>query len=214
MNQVVDDAGMIGLTPLPPLQKRRRLELALVGRVGEIHRLEQRQRVEHRGLAVVRVLGVQSLHRGGISARAGSLIDRVVPVEERSKGLDPVALPRGPGHGCACFLDRVPSAREQRRREGRRQRVRPRADRHSPVRHAARRLAIDDRLKGLFRLGIEERMQHRHGAIELRLHGGTAGGLEVDRTEMLGGGVIVSRLRCTLFAGVRRDCQADAGEHT
>lgn len=55
-------------------------------------------------------------------------------------------------------------------------------------------------------------MQHRDGAIELRLDGSAARGLEVDGTEMLGGAVIVSRLRRVLLTRVGRGRQADAAQ--
>ena len=63
------------------------------------------------------------------------------------------------------------------------------AHRHSPVRHRARRVGLDDRLKLPLRLRIPEVMQQRDAAIERRLRRWQTGDRERDHAELFREGI-------------------------
>ena len=78
MDDVMSDAGVLRILLEQRLEQRRRFELLLVGLVGRRCGPEQRQRVEHRHLEILRVLVVQILKRITERARPRPMFARTV----------------------------------------------------------------------------------------------------------------------------------------
>ncbi len=130
---------------------------------------------------------MQPLHRSFITDAAGLLIDGLVVLKECGDCVDPVALSLRRRGRRARRLHGRPPLTQQILGERSRERVRTLADRDAPVRHGAGRLALGNRAEGSLGLGIEERVQQRHTAVELLPRVEAAGDLEMNAAESLPG---------------------------
>ena len=183
VDDVVRKPGMRGLLLVDGLENRAGLELSRVTLVGVIDRFEQGERVEDRRLLVLRILARELFHRPLVAFAALRNRSLVVVLVDDLKRVQPVALALGLRERLA-LLDRFERALEILFGPGRHQGIPPLADRKPPVRHRAPGIGLDHGLERLDVLGKEERVQHRHGALELRLHGRAARSREIHLAEL------------------------------
>ena len=166
VNEVVRHPGMIGLERVELFENRRGLQLVGVGLVGWQRRLIDRQRVEGCSFEVFRVLGVDLLHRLFIGERPRAMIECVGVLIEKHGRRDVLALPIGfranrlrRFRSCETILQcfRGPQAGK---------RVAPRAQGDSPLRDAARWIALQHVLEPGGRVGKLEGVEQCHRVIE------------------------------------------------
>lgn len=150
------DARMLWLALLDPIEDRGSLELARIRLVSEVARLKKRQRIEHGGLSVVRVLLVQPRHCGRILRRPRFLVYPIVILEERAQRFYPVALTLGRRCGDPCFPNGLPPPLQELQRKRRRKRIGTLADRNAPVRHRARGFSLGNGLECLLGFRVEK----------------------------------------------------------
>ena len=180
VDDVVRQAGMLRHLLEERLEDVGRLQLLRVGLVGRHRRLRDRQRVEDRtsmsfGLAADD--SSASPLRSGRRDRAASSDRRC---SNRMATASMSAFSRGVGDPVACALATMRLALLDRRRLPQAaERVPPLAHRHAPVRHRAAGILLRDRLEHLGRFGEPERVQQRDRLVEVVLHAGGAGGVEL-----------------------------------
>lgn len=200
VDQVVRDAGMVRLLQVDRLEDCRRLELLGIGLVGGQRRGVEGQRVEHAGLAVVRVGRVDPRHRLLVGEAARAVIELVpVPVERRA-GTDIVPLALGLGADGLGPRHRL-GTRFEGALAGRVPERVPVAHRHAPVAHGTGRVGLGHPGERLDRLLVPERVQDRDRTVQLLLRRRGAGGREMHLAERSTARVGV------LLAGHRRSRQ-------
>jgi hypothetical protein len=177
---------MIGLDGEHLLRDLAGAPLVGVGLVVRIGGGLKGQGVEDGRLAVLGVALVELLHGLGVGGGPRAVVELVGVLEEEVGGRDVVTLAIRPGPGRLRLVHGLHPALEGGGGRGRPD-LRPLAERHAPVRHAAARIGLGDGREGLRRLEIPERMQERDRALEGLLHGGGARHGEDDLADLLAG---------------------------
>ena len=182
VDHVVRDAGVPGLRGEEPVQDRGPLLLPRERRVARGR--AQEQRVEDRGLVVVRKPPGDRQHGLLVGRRAGRVRERPgIPVEDADRvDVSPLALGRSSERGR--FLRGRPAGRELRGiRRGPDGVVVGHGD--APVGHRATGVLLRHELEGPARLFVSERVHEGDGAREVRLDLRAAGRREVDFAELV-----------------------------
>ena len=170
VDDVVRDAGMVRLLGQDLLEDRARLQLIGVRLVGRRRRRVQRERIEHRGLAVVGIAPVELLHRLLVGGGPRAMVQLVVVAIVRLDRGDVVLLARRCGQPTR-LLQGGRALLQHRRARGLPERVVD-AHRHAPVAHRAGRILRRQLGEGLLRLLVPERVQERDRALEIGLDSG------------------------------------------
>ena len=179
VNQIMDDAGVIGLLSPNLVENLGRLALIGVGFVGRQRGCVQSQPVEHCGLAILGVAEVDLFHRLLVGDGPRVMIKLVAFAIEGRDRSDVVLLTFGLWSRGNGLLYRL-SARLQRRRARWIPQWIPMAHRDAPIPHRAAGFGFGDRGKPLQCLGIPERMQGPHGLLKCRLDGRPTGNPKVN----------------------------------
>ena len=203
VNQIVRDAGMIGLHFVEPLEDRGGLQLVRVGLVGGRRRLIDGEGVERGGLAIVRILRRELRHRLLVGERPRAVIECGGVLVEQRDGGDVGALAIGFRADRLRLLRRDEAVLQHLRRAQAGERVAPRRHRDPPLCDAARRIVVEHFLEAGDRVGELERVQERDRVIELLRRGGRARGCEMDLSEPLAAGA--RRLRANAGRGEHHD---------
>ncbi len=171
VDDVVRQPGVLRLRLPELLQDCAGFQLIGVRLVGRIRRRRERERVERRGLGVIRVARRKTAHRVPIAQHARALVERIRIVEQRRARSDVVALARRLRAGRLRAGERVAAGLHLRGwplrdREG----VPPLRQTDSPERDAAAGILVGDGLECLNRGAELERVQQRHPSRENGLH--------------------------------------------
>ena len=192
VNDVVHEAGMIGLGRCQPFEDRARLQQVGVGPVGRIVGRHERHGVEGRSLGIIGVLGGEAGHRVAIGAKPRRLVDLLEIGKQPAGGGNVVALTFGPGADRVRFADRRAPGLEQRwRLDAGRKGIPPLAERDAPLRDGASGIRLLGRREALDRRSELERVQKSHGARKRRLGGRRARSDKPNGTQLLGTGVLM-----------------------
>jgi hypothetical protein len=150
------------------IENLRRLLLIGVRLVVRRGHAEERERVEDRRLAILRMIARHRLHRAGIRAHARRMIELVEAVVEGVDGVDERLLAIRLRADLLRFLRRFESGLQlgRRRRSPDRMEVR---HGHAPPGHAARFVRRGRAAERLLRLGVPERMNEREAAVDFLL---------------------------------------------
>ena len=175
MDEIVRRAGMIGMAGPKIFQDLRGLELARVGLVGQVDRLEDRERVERGRLRIIRIGVREPLHRRFVGLRARRMaatpviaaID-VERVDERALALGLRLRRLGAAQEGRAFAQRVGI---QHAAEG----IAARAHRRAPPRHRAIAIGLGDRRERIDCCMVE-RVKPRHRRLERLGNACRAGG--------------------------------------
>ena len=181
VDEVVRDAGMVGILPEFVLEDGGRLEIRRVGLVGLRLRPGEVERVEDLRLVVGRVALGQRLV--GLGARGLPLLlgARREVLVVGGDGFDVVALALGLRADAASLVDRrlcLLGALGRCALPG--QRIRHEDRRDAPSGDRALGIVLEHVAEGLLSGRIPEGMQHGHGALECRLHLRIATGREAS----------------------------------
>jgi hypothetical protein len=141
------------------VQDRGGFELLSVVLVVKIDRAIERERVEDRRLSIVGVVLMQALHRLLVTFGAGRVVYLIViRVEDLDRG-EVLGLARRLRLRGFALLYRLRAGLQVGSREGWHERIGQLARRHAPIGHGAVWVLLDDGLKGLHRLWVEEIVQ-------------------------------------------------------
>ena len=159
VDQIVRDARMVRLLFCFLIQNRGGFQLLGIVLVIEVDCAVERERIKDRRFRVLQVVLVQALHRLVIKLGAGLLVDLVVIFVKNFDGAEVFGLARRLGFGGLALLDRFPPCFQVGSRERWYERIGQFAHRQAPIGHRAVRILLDNCLKGLHCLGVEEIVQ-------------------------------------------------------
>jgi hypothetical protein len=170
--------------PFKYLTGLERSRVALVSRKDR-HRFIDRERIEERGLGIIRIATIDLLHCCFVSQDSHRMVT-VLPIAIIGVDrCDIVALPGRWRVRRFCLFNGLPSALEGISVRRPNKRVRAGAYRDPPVRHRAvrvRRRQLGERVEPL---RIPKTVEHREGTIELSLGVRTAGDREMHVSQFL-----------------------------
>jgi hypothetical protein len=183
MDDVMHDAGMIGVLHPKRRQHLHRAALRLETGIGLRFCRERRERVEGARIDVVRVCGVKLAHGRRVGIDAGLIVLRSGLVEAGEGGdvrtlacgLRRVGFGRrelAPARRHRCIVGSVPNLVKD-------------AHGHSPVRHRTSAVGLKDPLELRPRLLVPEIVQQRDSSIEAGLCGSGTGDRKRYRAEVL-----------------------------
>src|SRR3989442_214116 len=185
VDQIVRDTRMLRLRGEHLLEDPRGLELVGVRLVRRERGRVERQGVEDRRLAIVRVARGELLHRLPVAERAGPVVYRVGVLVEGLDRRNIVTLALGLGARGLRALDGRPAVGERLRRRRPAEGIAQEVHRHAPVGDPAAGVGLGDgRERGGGR-GEPERVEHGDGALEISLDRGTTRRREVDRADLV-----------------------------
>jgi hypothetical protein len=163
------------------------LQPARIGLVAQVLGRGQRQGVESRGLGILGMAARELAHRITVGLDPVLLGGALTVDVQLRGGVDVGALAVGLGADCTRALDRgepLPDLRRGPESDG--ERIAPSAERDAPLGHGTGRVDLHCRLER-GDCGTElERVEQRHGPVELCLRGRRAGGGEMNGTELFG----------------------------
>ena len=194
VDQVMSDAGVIGLALEDRLQDRRGLELVRVGLVRRRRRHVQRQGIVHLRFVVVRIALRQLLHRLHIGLYARAVVGFVVAGVEHGKRIDVVALALRLRTDGLSLLERGEPQRQVARGRHADEGIVEQAERDAPIGDGAIRVGLQHVFEYFARRAVPERMLVPHCAVEPLLRRRVARGFEVHLSE-LRAGIVLRRRR-------------------
>ena len=185
---------MLGVLRENRLEDGAGLTLVRVGLVARGGIGAHRQRIKDRRLEVLGILRAELLHGFFVGQRAGVVVDLVGILIEDFHGADIIPLALRFGSGSFCRLHSSPSQFQIGWRGYFPERMVV-GHGYSPGGHAAEGICFRYSGESRGRFSIPERMEHGHGAIELRLHGGLARSLKIHFAQLFwfAGGVFMLR---------------------
>ncbi|MGY2916046.1 hypothetical protein ACVWYP_001676 [Bradyrhizobium sp. USDA 3262] len=194
MDQIVGDAGVLGLAREDRFEQRRALQLVGVGLVARRGRDVERDRIGDLRLVIVGIVRRDLLFGRQESLHAGAVIDLVVVDIHRRDRIDVFPLARGAGIQRLAFFRSFKAERKVFRWR-RCMRIVEVAERDPPIGDGALWVGLQHLLEGASRRAVPERMLIQHGPIEQLLRFRLAGCYKMDFAQSLFGRIRGGRLR-------------------